>query len=1008
MTSQPPPPPMQAGRLRRFARRQLSWHFSPLPRWYPPAQCLDRALEWWRTPRHVVMAVFFALLCLLFLCQASIHWIAVIDDAYITFRFVDIFSQGHGWRFNVDGPRVEGFTNFLWALLLVVPHWLGGDLMFWSKILGLACAMATMLASWRLARAIRGREDWFNLIAPALLASSSHFSHWALMGLETLLQTALVAGAYWRFEVERRDARCWLISPVLAFLAAATRIDSLYYLSPLGLYGVALVVQRHMPVKRLLLWGLIAAVPFVAFNAWRVAYFGDFFPNTYYAKQRHVVHEGHARGVEHLRQFYFNQGGHGMAEPAPLAQIDGEDPDRRARQLSRILYIGTLASYNSWAWMNFWILSALLTGVSAFTWLLFDRRYTTWRRHRFLREPHAAQALCLILLPWAMNAYYVYHVNGDWMPGFRFLQMALPFIGVAAAVGFGWIGLSAWACFHRRRTRYLPGVGAFVVGLWLLVGTAYEQMDIGHVYVFGKNSVHSGPRQAGWWQWEEVARAYRRGFVPPLEHVSNWMLLNTQGDSAIFMSDIGQPMWYGEHLSLYDVDGLTDPHLAHSPVVRGDLPTVEEHYRGLVESRGEPETREERRRLMEEARRHDFEAHLERNARYIMEEERPEYLLIFRNHPTPDPTTQGWPYPQISERVARHPNMADYVHMKAIPKIGNVYNHFYRRADVEAEVPDEVRYRRLIRAVERNPRIPLLVVLLYEESQRLDISPGQREQVRRIVRRTLHRFPSDQAVSRLARLARGSEDAAVAEEALRVSIRADPSNHANYVALASILEERGEGEAALALLESAVPHQPAYNNSLFYHLVYLAERMGEVDKARRHARMAVERNPRDVRAHSDLASLLDRASHRTDLTIDESVELKRESLGAFEALLEVRGDRPAYITDTMDRLKRQIDQLEGRHSDTPPPRRTPTPPPPTPDMERRPAATVTTPTTPAFPPRHPESYIRLRPTPPAETRYDTPPATRRETAYDAPPPAIPETGYDSPRGGRLETDYDGG
>ena len=33
-----------------------------------------------------------------------------------------------------------------------------------------------------------------------------------------------------------------------------------------------------------------------------------------------------------------------------------------------------------------------------------------------------------VVMPLAMNGYYLYHVNGDWMPNFRFLMIAVPFL----------------------------------------------------------------------------------------------------------------------------------------------------------------------------------------------------------------------------------------------------------------------------------------------------------------------------------------------------------------------------------------------------------------------------------------------------------------------------------------------------------------------------------------------------------------------------------------------------
>lgn len=42
---------------------------------------------------------------------------SVADDAYISFRYLDNWLNGLGLVYN-PGERVEGYTNFLWIVLL--------------------------------------------------------------------------------------------------------------------------------------------------------------------------------------------------------------------------------------------------------------------------------------------------------------------------------------------------------------------------------------------------------------------------------------------------------------------------------------------------------------------------------------------------------------------------------------------------------------------------------------------------------------------------------------------------------------------------------------------------------------------------------------------------------------------------------------------------------------------------------------------------------------------------
>ena len=45
----------------------------------------------------------------------------VQDDAYISFRYAENLALGRGLVWN-EGERVEGYTNFLWTVILAIPH----------------------------------------------------------------------------------------------------------------------------------------------------------------------------------------------------------------------------------------------------------------------------------------------------------------------------------------------------------------------------------------------------------------------------------------------------------------------------------------------------------------------------------------------------------------------------------------------------------------------------------------------------------------------------------------------------------------------------------------------------------------------------------------------------------------------------------------------------------------------------------------------------------------------
>jgi hypothetical protein len=205
----------------------------------------------------------------------ALHLAWVGDDAYISFRYAQNLVEGHGLVYN-PGERVEGYTNFVWILLLAPFAAAGLDLALVSIALSLLCSCAAVGLSAYLVRRCSPHPTRLGFsIASSLLAFNYVVACYGTSGLETMLGALLVLWA-----VERADQGAALASGVLAILATMTHPDhAIFY----GAIGATLLSSRDR-------WRLLGrfGVPFVAlyvpYFAWRWSYYGEFFPNPYYAK----------------------------------------------------------------------------------------------------------------------------------------------------------------------------------------------------------------------------------------------------------------------------------------------------------------------------------------------------------------------------------------------------------------------------------------------------------------------------------------------------------------------------------------------------------------------------------------------------------------------------------------------------------------------------------------------------------------------------------------------------
>lgn len=228
---------------------------------------------------------------MLLACHAWMYWF-LTDDAFISFRYARNLSEGYGLVFNPGQERVEGYSNFLWVLLLA----LGNSLGLRPEWIANPLSMAATAALW-------GMTVWFAyrtppapgrrwlLIVPALfLAATRSVAVWSTSGLETRMFEALVVAGAFRLilEIEAHSAgrpRRGLAGPLFA-LATLTRPDGLLISGmALGAGGAYLLARRRPGWGRFVAWNAgMYCLPVGGHFAFRLAYYGYWFPNTYYAK----------------------------------------------------------------------------------------------------------------------------------------------------------------------------------------------------------------------------------------------------------------------------------------------------------------------------------------------------------------------------------------------------------------------------------------------------------------------------------------------------------------------------------------------------------------------------------------------------------------------------------------------------------------------------------------------------------------------------------------------------
>lgn len=199
----------------------------------------------------------------------------ICDDAYISLVYAYNLFSGNGFVYN-SGEVVEGYTNFLWVLVMTIPFFLGVDPVFFVKVAAWISTCVLVVAVYLLARV---KLDRFTAgVLAACLAGSSHIAYMASWGLETIFFMALYVSAMWAFA----SGRVGLSAFVFA-LAAMTRMEIVLVYGVFGLW-LAVHAIKSLRFEKVSVFACVFLVVFGSYFFWRFSYYGYLLPNTYYAK----------------------------------------------------------------------------------------------------------------------------------------------------------------------------------------------------------------------------------------------------------------------------------------------------------------------------------------------------------------------------------------------------------------------------------------------------------------------------------------------------------------------------------------------------------------------------------------------------------------------------------------------------------------------------------------------------------------------------------------------------
>ncbi len=322
--------------------------------------------------RRVKLGLGLALLAAIIVAFGLWSSNLIDDDAFIFFRYADNIVDGNGPTWNPGGERVEGYSSFLWLMILVGARAAGLDAVLAAHLLNGFFLLAAIVVSGWLVKELDGRWTSTSITTAMLLATSAAFTMWSRIGMETMLFAALLVLAT-TLTIRRSQNRFESLATGLVHgLMILTRPEGAL-LTAVCLGWVILENrrgQRSLFGRPEILWltGLVLVV--VPHLIWRYSYYQSWLPNTYYAKvgmREGVINRGLGGLLSYLDSI------RGVLTVAALAFWFTRGNRREARLLlaaliAWILYLVVflgLPAWNLWYSMPVDLFTLLLLGLAA-------------------------------------------------------------------------------------------------------------------------------------------------------------------------------------------------------------------------------------------------------------------------------------------------------------------------------------------------------------------------------------------------------------------------------------------------------------------------------------------------------------------------------------------------------------------------------------------------------------------------------------------------------------------
>ena len=244
-----------------------------------------------------VLNLYFIIIVILFVIYNSIliyntsfiingqRYFSLADDQMISMKYAKNFADGNGLVWEKNEERTEGYSNFMWVMLMTLFHFMPisiNTISLLIQITGMVMLLLNLIIIKKITEFISKNNPFIMISSVILSAFYFPLNYWSIHGFEISAIVLILNISVYIYLKNYGNIKKTYIPFVLLSFGILLRLDMV--IPYLVFFFFLIFSTKERNLKNITLYLLPLFIVLSGSTIFRILYYGEVLPNTYYLK----------------------------------------------------------------------------------------------------------------------------------------------------------------------------------------------------------------------------------------------------------------------------------------------------------------------------------------------------------------------------------------------------------------------------------------------------------------------------------------------------------------------------------------------------------------------------------------------------------------------------------------------------------------------------------------------------------------------------------------------------